>query len=54
MRLEDVLKTGADTVVTACPYCLQMFEESIEHQGVQSKLKAMDLVEIVENSMTQS
>jgi Fe-S oxidoreductase len=54
MRLEDVLKTGADTVVTACPYCLQMFEESIEHQGIQNKLKAMDLVEIVENSMTQS
>ena len=54
MRMEDVLKTGADTVVTSCPYCLQMFEESIEHKGIQKKLKAKDLVEIVEEAMKQS
>jgi Fe-S oxidoreductase len=54
MRLEDAIKTGAETVVTACPYCLQMFEESIEHKGIQDKLKAMDLVEIVEATMKQS
>jgi Fe-S oxidoreductase len=54
MRIEDVLKTGAGTVVTACPYCLQMFEESIEHRGVKDSLKARDLVEVVEAAMTQS
>jgi len=54
MRLEDALKTGAETVVTACPYCLQMFEESIEHKGIQGKLKAMDIVELVEATMKQS
>jgi hypothetical protein len=31
-----------------------MFEESIEHKGIQSKLKALDLVEIVEAAMKQS
>jgi Fe-S oxidoreductase/nitrate reductase gamma subunit len=51
MRLEDVLKTGAETVVTACPYCLQMFEESIEHKELKDSLKAKDLVEIVEEAM---
>ncbi len=51
MRLEDVLKTGADTVVTACPYCLQMFEESIEHKELKDSLKARDLAEIVEEAM---
>ncbi len=54
MRLEDVLKTGAETVVTACPYCLQMFEESIEHKELKDSLKAKDLVEIVEEAMKQS
>ncbi|MCX6071968.1 MAG: (Fe-S)-binding protein [Chloroflexi bacterium] len=54
MRLADVLKTGAETVVTACPYCLQMFEESIEHKGIGDSLKARDLVEVVEAAMTQS
>jgi Fe-S oxidoreductase len=54
MRLEDVLKTGADTVVTACPYCLQMFEDSIEHKDMKDSLKARDLVELVEAAMKQS
>jgi Fe-S oxidoreductase len=54
VRLEDVLKTGAETVVTACPYCLQMFEESIEHKDIMGSLKAKDLVEIVEAAMQQS
>jgi len=51
MRLEDVLETGAETVVTACPYCLQMFEESIEHKEMKDSLKARDLAEIVEEAM---
>ncbi len=54
MRLEDALKTGAETVVTACPYCLQMFEESIEHKEIKDSLKAKDLVEMVEAAMEQS
>jgi len=54
MRLEDVLKTGADTVVTTCPYCLQMFEDSIEHKDMKDSLKARDLVELVEAAMKQS
>jgi len=54
MRLEDVLKTGAETVVTACPYCLQMFEDSIEYKGIKDSLKARDLVELVEAAMKQS
>jgi len=54
MRLEDVLKTGAETVVTTCPYCLQMFEDSIEHKGIKDSLKARDLVELVEAAMKQS
>ena len=54
MRLEDALKTGAETVVTACPYCLQMFEDSIDHKGLKDSLKARDLVELVEAAMKQS
>jgi len=53
MRIEDVVKTGADTVVTACPYCLQMFEDSIEHKNIKDSLKATDLVELVEAAMKQ-
>jgi Fe-S oxidoreductase len=54
MRLDDALKTGAEQVVTACPYCLQMFEEGIEHKNIKDSLKAKDLVEIVEAAMQPS
>jgi Fe-S oxidoreductase len=54
MRLDDALETGAEQVVTACPYCLQMFEEGIEHKGVKGALKVQDLVEIVEAAMQPS
>ncbi len=53
MRVEDAIKTGADTVVTACPYCLQMFEDGIEHKGMKDFLRARDLVEIVEEAMVK-
>lgn len=50
-RIEDVLKTEVDTVVTSCPYCLQMLEESIENKD---SLKVKDLIEIVELSLKKS
>jgi len=50
-RIEEVIQTGVDTVVTSCPYCLQMFEESIENKD---SLKAKDLVEMVELSLKKS
>jgi Fe-S oxidoreductase len=54
MRMEEVIKTGAEIVVTSCPYCLQMLEEGIEQKGVKDSLKAKDLIEVVEAAMKQS
>jgi Fe-S oxidoreductase len=54
VRMDEVIKTGAETVMTSCPYCLQMLEEGIEQKGVKDTLKAKDLVEVVEAAMKQS
>jgi Fe-S oxidoreductase/nitrate reductase gamma subunit len=51
IRIEDVLATGADTVVTSCPYCLQMLEEGIERKELKATLKAKDLSEMVEAAL---
>lgn len=53
-RIEDAIKTGADTVVTTCPYCLQMFEESIEQKGLKDSLRVKDLMEIIETITKES
>ena len=47
MRTEDVIKTGAQIVATACPFCLQMFEDGIKAKGVEESLKAMDIAELI-------
>lgn len=46
-RTEEVMKTGAKTVITACPYCLQMFEDAIRTKEAQKSLKALDIAEIM-------
>lgn len=47
MRIEHVINTGAEMVASACPYCLQMFEDAIKAKGMEEKLKAMDISEIL-------
>lgn len=46
-RIEQVLETRAGVVATACPYCLQMFEDAIKAKGAEESLKAMDIAEII-------
>ena len=54
IRIEDAAKTGADTVVATCPYCLQMLEEGIERKELKATLKARDLSELVEAALKRS
>jgi Fe-S oxidoreductase/nitrate reductase gamma subunit len=54
VRIEDVMKTGADMVVTTCPFCLQMLEEGIERKELKGTLQAKDLSEVVEAALEHS
>jgi len=53
VRIEDVIETGADTVATACPYCLQMFEDAIKAKEVQETLRARDVAELLEAQLPE-
>jgi len=37
-------------VATACPYCLQMFEDAIKSKQVQEILKVKDIAELIAES----
>jgi len=51
-RLDEVVNQAqADTVITACPYCLIMFEDAISSKGIGETVKAMDIAEIISNNM---
>ena len=51
IRLEMAEKAGADTVVTACPFCLINLEDAIKTTGREGKMEVMDLAELVEQSL---
>jgi len=48
LRVGDAEKTGAEIMVTSCPFCYQSLKASIEVKG--SSLKMMDLMELVRES----
>jgi Fe-S oxidoreductase len=47
MRTEQALETKAQIVVTACSFCLQMFDDGIKAKAAEEKLKVMDIAELV-------
>lgn len=53
-RIEDVMSTGADIVATACPYCLQMFEDAIKAKEAAESLKALDIAELLAAQLDKS
>jgi Fe-S oxidoreductase len=50
-RVEEVVKAGVDCVATACPYCLTMFEDGLKAKGAEESVKAMDLSELLADSL---
>ncbi|TNJ38689.1 4Fe-4S dicluster domain-containing protein [Chlorobaculum thiosulfatiphilum] len=50
-RLRMARKTGASTLIAACPFCLSMFEDGIKRSDAHQSLKAFDLAEVVVRSL---
>jgi len=47
MRIEQALETDSNVVATACPFCLQMFEDAIKAKEASEKIKPLDIAELV-------
>jgi len=50
-RIEDVIATGADVIVTACPFCMVMMTDGIKYKNKEEEMKNYDLAELVSMSM---
>jgi Fe-S oxidoreductase len=51
VRLQDAIQVGADTLSTACPYCLLMFDDAIRSKGLGESVEVMDIAEILEKRL---
>ena len=48
LRLAQALEVGAEVLVTACPYCITMFEDSRLTLEVTERLEVKDITEIIQ------
>jgi Fe-S oxidoreductase len=53
VRVLEAVETGADTVVTACPFCVQMLEASVLGLNLEDKLKVKTVSEILWSTVDQ-
>jgi len=51
LRVQMAAKAGANVIVTACPFCLVNMEDAIKVAGLEGKMAAIDLAELVERHL---
>ena len=52
VRVEMANSAGADTIITACPFCMINIEDAIKTSGLEGKMEVIDLVQLAERHMT--
>jgi Fe-S oxidoreductase len=51
IRVQQALETDPDIIAVSCPYCMTMMEDGLKAKGMEEKVKAMDVMELVERAM---
>jgi Fe-S oxidoreductase len=46
-RTEQVIKTGAEIVATACPFCMTMLTDGLKYKDKSEEIKNLDIAEII-------
>jgi Fe-S oxidoreductase len=52
-RVEQALETNPDAVAVACPFCMTMIDDGLKSKGLEDKVPALDVMEIVANAIKQ-
>jgi Fe-S oxidoreductase len=52
-RVEMAAEAGATVIVTACPFCMTHIEDGIKVAGLEGKMSAIDLTELVDRQMVR-
>ena len=53
VRVQQAREAGADVIVTACPFCLTNIEDAIKVAGLEGRMEALDLVELVDGQLAK-
>jgi len=47
IRVREAVGSGADILVTACPFCLLTLEDAVKTTGFEGKIQVMDITELL-------
>ncbi len=50
-RVQDVLEVNAQTVASACPFCMTMLEDGAKALQVDERLERKDIAELVAQAL---
>ena len=53
-RVRMAAEAGANVMVTACPFCMANLEDAIKVSGLEGRLTAIDLAELVDRQMEEA
>ena len=54
LRVKMAADAGADVIVTACPFCLVNIEDAIKVAGMEGKMEAIELAELIEQHLEKA
>ena len=52
-RVQMAADAGANVIVTACPFCMVNIEDAIKVSGMEGKMSAIDLTELVDRHLVR-
>jgi Fe-S oxidoreductase len=50
-RVEQALETKPDAIAVACPFCMTMVDDGLKSKGLEDKVPALDVMELVASSL---
>ncbi|MDO9339326.1 MAG: (Fe-S)-binding protein [Bacteroidales bacterium] len=50
-RTEDALKTSAEIIATACPFCMTMLTDGLKYKNREEEIKNLDIAELIAQSL---
>ena len=53
VRVKMAREAGADVIITACPFCLVNIEDAIKVAGLEGRMEAIDLCELIDRHVEQ-
>jgi Fe-S oxidoreductase/nitrate reductase gamma subunit len=51
IRLREAVGTGAEIMVTACPFCFTNFDDAVKTAGLEGRIEIKDLTELVAEAL---